>query len=77
MISLNKKILITILVSFALLSCNPVRQGNKSLRSLESIQRGYQAVILISKDRGKSYQELTFPEQNVLWLYPSHDYSII
>ncbi len=122
MIPLNKKILITILVSFALLSCNPVKQGNmkwiakydfnqlyqltdqatvldpmsafrfedfiapnentivlignKRLRAFDSIQRGYQAVIHVSKDRGKSYQELTLPEQNVLWLYPSHDYSI-
>ncbi|SCC31595.1 hypothetical protein [Gilliamella intestini] len=50
--------------------------GNKRLRAFDSIQNGYQAVLHISKDRGKSYQELTLPEQNVLWLYPSQDYSI-
>ena len=77
MISLNNKFIITTLLSLFLFSCNPAKQGNKSLRSLDSIQIGYQAVILISKDRGKSYEELTLPEQNVLWLYHSHDYSII
>ncbi|MWP50473.1 hypothetical protein GQ592_12060, partial [Gilliamella sp. Lep-s21] len=46
------------------------------LRAFDSIQNGYQAVLHISKDRGKSYQELTLPEQNLLWLYPSQDYSI-
>ena len=51
--------------------------GNKDLNAFDSIQRGYQAVIHVSKDRGKSYQELILPEQNVLWLYHSHDYSII
>ncbi|MCX8706243.1 hypothetical protein, partial [Gilliamella sp. B3127] len=50
--------------------------GSKDLNDLDSSQIGDQAVILISKDRGKSYQELTLPEQNVLWLYPSQDYSI-
>ena len=50
--------------------------GSKDLNDLDSSQIGDQAVILISKDRGKSYQELTLPEQNVLWLYPSKDYSI-
>ena len=122
MISLNKKILITVLVSFALLSCNPVKQGNmkwiakydfnqlyqltdqatvldpmsafrfkdfiapnentiilignKDLNAFDSIQSGYQGVLLVSKDRGKSYQELTLSEQNVLWLNPSNDYSL-
>ena len=50
--------------------------GSKDLNDLDSSQIGDQAVILISKDRGKSYQELKLPEQNVLWLYPSQDYSI-
>jgi hypothetical protein len=123
MIPLNKKILITILVSFALWSCNPVKQGNmkwiakydfnqlyqltdqatfldpmsafrfeefiaadentiilignKDLNAFDSIQNGDQAVLHISKDRGKSYQELLLPEQEMRWIYPSQDYSLI
>ena len=51
--------------------------GNKSLRSFDSIQRGYQAVILISKDRGKSYQELLLPEQEMISIKTGNDYSLV
>ena len=51
--------------------------GSKDLNDLDSSQIGDQAVILISKDRGKSYQELSLPEQEMRWIYPSNDYSLI
>ncbi|MWP70195.1 hypothetical protein GQ591_12000, partial [Gilliamella sp. Lep-s5] len=120
---MNKKTIITILVSFALWSCNPVKQGNmkwiakydfnqlyqltdqatvldpmsafrfesfkapnentiilignKRLRAFDSIQNGYQAVLHISKDRGKSYQELLLPEQEMKWIDTSQYYSLV
>ncbi|QYN46117.1 hypothetical protein [Gilliamella sp. ESL0405] len=51
--------------------------GNKDLNSFDSSQIGDQTVILISKDRGKSYQELTLPEQEMRWIDTSNDYSLV
>ena len=51
--------------------------GNKDLNAFDSIQRGYQAVIHVSKDRGKSYQELLLPEQEMISIKTGNDYSLV
>ena len=51
--------------------------GNKDLNAFDSIQRGYQAVIHVSKDRGKSYQELSLPEQEMISIKTGNDYSLV
>ena len=51
--------------------------GNKDLNSFDSSQIGYQAVILVSKDRGKSYQELSLPEQEMISIKTGNDYSLV
>ncbi len=50
--------------------------GSKDLHSFYN-KPGYSAVLFLSTDKGKSYQEITFPEENVTFITPAEKYTLI
>lgn len=50
--------------------------GSKDLHSFYN-KPGYSAVVFISTDKGKSYQEIAFPEETVKFITPSEKYTLI
>lgn len=50
--------------------------GSKDLHSFYN-KPGQAAVLFLSTDKGKSYQEITFPEETVTFITPSEKYTLI